>query len=62
MDAIVYVCTGSCKAEISEKEYNAGLIRCGAKDCTLFGHPFERRLKCHICGSTYRQEEKHSHT
>ena len=61
MDKVVYVCTGTCKAEISEEQYNKGLIKCGTKDCSLFGHNFEKRLKCHVCGATYKEGEQHFH-
>lgn len=62
MDKIVYVCTGSCNAKISEEQYKAGLTKCGAADCTLFRHAFEKRLKCDVCSRLYKEAEDHSHT
>jgi len=62
MDKAVYVCIGSCKAEISEEEYNNGLSKCGTQGCSHFGHTFEKRKKCHICGAYYKEEESHTHS
>ncbi len=62
MDKVVYICTGTCKAEISEKEYNEGLVKCGTQGCTHFGHSFEKRMKCHICGEYYKEGENHTHS
>lgn len=39
----MYVCTGTCKAEISQEAYDNGLVACGATDCTKHGEPFEER-------------------
>ncbi|OGK24219.1 hypothetical protein A3A46_01720 [Candidatus Roizmanbacteria bacterium RIFCSPLOWO2_01_FULL_37_13] len=61
MDKSVYICTGTCKAEISEEEYNKGLTKCGTQGCTHFGHTFEKRMKCSICGAYYKEGEKHEH-
>ena len=61
MDKTVYICTGTCKAEISEEQYKEGLTKCGTQGCTHFGHTFEKVLKCHECGSYYRPGEQHSH-
>lgn len=61
MNKIVYVCTGTCKAEISDEQYEAGLIRCGTPECTLYNHTFEKRIKCGVCSQLYKQEEDHSH-
>ncbi len=35
-----YMCTGTCKAIITEEEYNNGLTKCGTKECTMYGQPF----------------------
>jgi len=61
MDKTVYICTGTCKAEISEEQYKDGLTKCGTQGCTHFGHTFEKVLNCHECGSYYRPGEQHSH-
>ena len=61
MDKIVYICTGTCKAEISEGEYNKGLTKCGTQGCSNFGHTFEKRMKCHVCGEVYKIQEEHNH-
>ncbi len=44
-EEVSYICTGSCCANISEARYKAGLTKCGAKDCTLYGKPFKRVAK-----------------
>lgn len=62
MDKIVYICTGTCKAEISEEEYKKGLTKCGTKGCSHFGHKFEKRRKCHVCGEYYKKGEIHKHS
>ena len=60
MDKTVYICTGTCKAEISEEEYKKGLTKCGApQGCTHLGHAFEKRLKCNQCGEVYKVGENH---
>lgn len=61
MKHVVYVCIGSCAAEITEAQYQGGLIACGATDCTLKGHAFEKRLKCNECGTIFAVSVHHSH-
>lgn len=61
MDKKVYVCIGTCKAEISEEEYLGGLTQCGTEGCTMYGHTFEERMKCATCGQVYKVGEEHSH-
>lgn len=61
MNTVVYICTGTCKAEISEEEYAKGLTKCGADGCTHFGHAFEKRLKCGVCGQLFEVTEEHKH-
>jgi DNA-directed RNA polymerase subunit RPC12/RpoP len=61
MNKIVYVCTGTCKAEISEEQFKNGLTKCGAEGCTLKGHDFAKRLKCQECGAIFEEKENHSH-
>ena len=61
MDKTVYICTGTCKAEISEEEYKGGLTKCGTEGCTKKGHTFEMRKKCAECGAYYKPGESHSH-
>lgn len=61
MDEKVYVCTGTCKAEITEEQFKAGLTKCGAEKCTLKGHDFVKMRKCSKCGKIYSPEEKHAH-
>lgn len=61
MNKPVYVCTGTCKAEISEEQYNGGLVRCGTEGCTLKDHDFEKRVKCTECGTVFKEEEVHTH-
>lgn len=61
MDKTVYVCTGTCKAEISEEQYAGGLVKCGAKGCTHEGHTFEKRLKCTECGTIFAESDHHAH-
>ena len=45
INKVVYICVGTCKAEISEEQYNSGLTKCGGEGCTLKGHEFEKRVK-----------------
>lgn len=61
MDKVVYICTGTCKAEISEEAYNKGLTKCGTEGCSLFGHTFAKRMKCSVCGAYYQEGETHTH-
>lgn len=61
MNKKVYVCTGGCDAEISQERYDKGLVRCGAKTCNKFGHPFAERIKCDVCGKIFNPSESHSH-
>lgn len=61
INKVVYVCVGSCKAEISEDQYKSGLVKCGTEGCTEKGHQFEKRLKCGECGMVYKEEETHTH-
>ena len=61
MNKIVYVCTGTCKAEISEEQYKGGLTKCGTDGCTMKGHNFEKRTKCGICGKVFKEDVQHSH-
>lgn len=61
MNKVVYVCTGSCKAEISEEQYKGGLTKCGAKGCTMEGYDFEKRFKCDTCGEVFKEKEIHNH-
>jgi len=61
MDQIVYICTGSCKAEISKEEYDQGLTKCGTAGCNMQGHTFAARFKCKDCGAYYKPGQKHSH-
>ncbi len=61
MDKIVYVCTGTCKAEISEEDYKNGLTKCGTESCSLYGHQFQKMKKCGQCGQLYTEGELHQH-
>ncbi len=61
MAKTVYVCTGICKAEISEKQYAGGLTQCGAEGCTMKGHTFAKMLQCETCQKIYDPQEQHSH-
>ncbi len=45
-----YVCLGSCQAVISQEEYDKGLTKCGASDCTLYQHPFVEGKKDETTG------------
>lgn len=44
-DEVTYICEGSCQAQITQKQYDEGLTKCGAKDCTLYGKPFKKLSK-----------------
>lgn len=39
---VKYICEGTCGAQISQEEYNAGLQACGTEGCTHKGQPFKR--------------------
>lgn len=45
MTEISYICTGTCQAQISERQHLEGLVVCGAKDCTMKGKPFKKIAK-----------------
>lgn len=57
----VHVCDGTCGAVISEEQFQGGLTRCGAEDCTREGQPFTEKMKCDDCGAVYAVDENHSH-
>ncbi len=57
----VYICLGTCKAQISEEQFQQGLTACGADECTLKGHTFKKMLKCDQCQAIYAPEEDHNH-
>lgn len=61
MNKTVYICVGTCKAEISEEQYKGGLTKCGTEGCTHQGHEFEKRLKCEECGAVFKETESHRH-
>ena len=61
MNKIVYICVGTCEAEISEEQYKNGLTKCGGEGCSLKGHEFEKRIKCGECGAIFKEEEVHTH-
>lgn len=47
---IHYICSGSCKAVITNQQYCDGLQRCGApQGCTMKGHSFVKCLHCRKC-------------
>ncbi|MEK7595768.1 MAG: hypothetical protein AAB443_04260 [Patescibacteria group bacterium] len=62
MAKIVYVCSGTCQAEVTEEQYKNGLTKCGANVCSMKGHEFEKRLKCEECGALYKEGEAHKHS
>lgn len=49
-DKKTYVCLGSCQAVVSEEEHEKGLTNCGAKGCTLEGHPLVMGKKNEVTG------------
>lgn len=61
MNKVVYICVGTCKAEISEEQFKAGLTKCGGEGCTLKGHDFAKRLKCQECGVVFEEKDNHKH-
>ena len=61
MSQTVYVCTGTCQAEISEEQYKAGLTKCGAETCDKKGVPFDKRLKSDTCAEIYQETQTHDH-
>lgn len=56
-DQKTYVCLGSCQAVISEEEHEKGLVNCGAKGCTLEGHPLVPGKKDERTGKNESTEE-----
>ena len=61
MNKIIYICVGTCKAEITEEQYKDGLTKCGGEGCTHKGHEFEKRVKCEECGAIFKEIKTHSH-
>ena len=61
MDKKIYICTGTCRAEISKDQYDNGLVKCGTKTCDRFGQSFEEKIKCEICGKIFNPSKNHSH-
>ncbi len=51
-----YVCLGTCQAVITEEQYNNGLTKCGAKECTLYDHPFVQGHKSEETGKNEANE------
>lgn len=39
---VKYVCAGTCKAEVSQEEHDAGAHVCQAKGCTHYGQHFKK--------------------
>jgi hypothetical protein len=39
---VAYICEGTCKAQITQKQYDGGLTKCGTKSCNLYGKPFKK--------------------
>ena len=39
---VAYICEGTCQAQITQEEYDKGITKCGAKECTLYGKPFKK--------------------
>ena len=44
-DKVEYICEGTCQAQITQKQYDEGLTKCGAKECTLYRKPFKKLTK-----------------
>jgi len=61
MNTVHYLCTGSCHADISEKQYNAGLMVCGNNACEKKEQPFEKVTICDVCKKTIQEKETHQH-
>lgn len=40
-----YICEGECHAQITQKQYDEGLTKCGAKSCNMHGKPFKKLQK-----------------
>ena len=59
MDRTVYICTGGCGAVISEKQFDEGLVVCGADGCDHKGDSFEKRMKCAKCEQLYAVGQVH---
>jgi hypothetical protein len=57
----VYVCTGGCRGKVSAEEYAAGKTTCGTEGCPNFGHTFEKREECEICGAVVLPGTPHEH-
>lgn len=61
MDQAGYICEGTCKAFITEEQFNGGLIACGAEVCALKGKPFVKGFKCQICNEVFPEGTEHKH-
>lgn len=56
-----YVCLGTCQAVIPEEKYNAGLTKCGAKECTLYQQPFVEGKRNEQTGKNEAKEPQPTH-
>lgn len=52
-----YVCLGTCQAVVSEEQYNNGLTKCGAADCTMHGQPLVPGKKSDLTGKNIQTGE-----
>lgn len=59
MNVPIYVCEGTCKAHISQEQYDNGLVRCGAEECTLKGHEFTKMYECQECHKELKEDNPH---
>lgn len=56
-----YICQGRCHADISEEQYNEGLVVCGNNTCDRKGEAFEKIITCDICNASIQDGEIHTH-
>jgi len=55
-----YICTGTCAAVITKKQYDEGLKVCGApQGCTMKGHAFRACDHCPHCDTHVARGQQH---
>lgn len=53
-----YVCLGTCQAVITKEQYDNGLTKCGAKECSMHQHPFVKGHKSQATGKNVANEQE----
>lgn len=56
-----YGCSGSCRGEITEEQFNAGQKTCNDQDCDCYGEPLKKMEYCSSCEKHYMPESADNH-